>query len=116
MKRSTLCGTAASLLCVGLLTTAGAAAAQETRSQTQDEYSSSSSTTPPNQSTTTSTTTTTSSSRSSSDQHAVMKECVERERAGDSTMSESEAQKACQDALRAERDNHDNEPRPPHQQ
>jgi hypothetical protein len=115
MKRTMLCGTAASLLCVGLLTTAGAAVAQETRSQTQDEYSSSSST-PSDQSTSTSTTTTTSSSRSSSDQHAMMKECVERERAGDSTMSESEAKKACHDALRAQQDNHDNEPRPPHQQ
>ena len=112
MKRSTLRGTAASLLCVGLLTTAGATVAQETRSQTQDEYSSS--TTRPDQ--TTSTSTTTSSSRSSSDQHAVMKECVERERAGDSTMTESEARKACHDALRAERDNVDNEPQPPHQQ
>lgn len=104
MKRSTLRGTATSLLCVGLLATAGAAVAQETRSQTQDEYSSS--TTPPDQST----------SRSSSDKHAMMKNCVERERAGDSTMSESEAKKACHDALRAERDNPDNEPTPPHQQ
>ena len=116
MKRSTLCGTSASLLCVGLLTTGGASVAQEMRSQqqTQDDYSASS--TPSNQSTSTSTTSSSSSSRSSSSQHATMKECVERERAGDSTMSESEARKACHDALRAERDNQDNEPQPPHQQ
>jgi hypothetical protein len=116
MKRSKLRGTAASLLCVGLLTTGGSAVAQEMRSQqqTQDEYSSSSA--PPDQSTSTSTTSSTSTSRSSASKQATLKECVERERAGDSTKSESEARKTCHDALRAERDNPDNEPRPPHQQ
>ena len=97
---------AASLLCVGLVAM-GAAFAQDVRSQqTQDEYSSSSSTTPPNQSTT---------SESSSSKHTTMKECVQRERRADSTMSEPEAKQTCQDAMRAKRDNHDNEPQPPHQ-
>jgi hypothetical protein len=41
-----------------------------------------------------------------------MKDCVARERAGDSTLSESEAKKACHDALKSEKDNHDNEPQP----
>src|SRR4051812_9398457 len=112
MKRSTRCGTAASLLCVGLLTTSGAVFSQETRSQTQDEYSSTS----PSQSNTTSTTSTTSTSRSASSKHSMMKDCIERERAGDSTMSESEARKACHEAIRAEQDNYDNEPQPPHNQ
>ena len=100
MKRRSLCGTAASLLCVGLLTT-GAAVAQDTR-QTQEEYS-----TPNTQPSST-------QSYSPSSRQDVMKECVKRERAGDSTMSESEARKACHDALRAERENQDNEPQPPH--
>ena len=111
----TVRGTAASLLCVGLLTTGATALAQDTvghesaqQTQNQDEYSSTS----PNQSTTTSTTTTTSDSKSSSSRHRVMKDCVARERAGDSTMSESEAKKACHDALKAQSDNQDNEPRP----
>jgi len=106
MKRSKLCGTAASWLCVGLLTASSAAFAQETRSQpTPDEYSSTTApqTTAPDQAHNAST-------------HSMMKECVKRERAGDSTMSESEATKACQDALRAKRENHDNEPQPPHRQ
>ena len=107
-------GAAALLLCVGSMTGAAAFAqdrvghesAQQT--QNQDEYSS----TAPSQSTTTSTTTTTSSSKSSSSKHQVMKDCVARERAGDSTMSESEARKACHDALQAQSDNQDNEARP----
>jgi hypothetical protein len=41
-----------------------------------------------------------------------MKDCVARERAGDSTMSESEAKKACHDALKAQSDNQDHEARP----
>ena len=106
-------GAAAVLLCVGSMTGAAAFAqdrvghesAQQT--QNQDEYSS----TAPNQSTTTSTTTT-SSSKSSSSKHQVMKDCVARERAGDSTMSESEAKKACHDALKAQSDNQDNEAKP----
>ena len=102
MKRSTLCGTAASLLCVGLLTTGSAAVAQDTRSQAQEEHS-----TPNTQPSST-------QSYSPSSKQDVMKECVKRERAGDSTMSESEARKACHDALRAERENQDNEPQPPH--
>jgi hypothetical protein len=100
--------TIAALICVGLLTTSAAAFAQDQQTQNQDEYTSSS----PNQSTTTSTTTTTSSSKSSSSKHQVMKDCVARERAGDSTLSESEARKACHDALKAQSDNQDNEARP----
>jgi hypothetical protein len=101
MKRLTPCGTAASLLCVGLLTAGGAAVAQDTRSQAQEDYS-------------TPATHPSSRSYSPSSKPDVMKECVERERAGDSTMSEPEARKACHDALRAERENQDNEPQPPH--
>jgi hypothetical protein len=111
----TVRGTATSLLCVGFLTTGVAAFAQDTvgheaaqQTQNQDEYSSTS----PNQSTTTSTTTTTSTSKSSSSKHRVMKDCIARERAGDSTMSESEAKKACHDALKAQSENQDNEPQP----
>ena len=108
--------TAASLMCVGLLAAGAAAFAQDRpghesaqQVQSQDEYSS----TTPDQSTTTSTTTTTSrSDSSSSSKHRVMKDCVARERARDSTMSESEARKACHDALKAQSDNQDNEPRP----
>jgi hypothetical protein len=118
MKRS-IKYTAAAFACVGLLTAGAAAFAQDpqdpmtqnsahqTQSQ-QDEYSRS----VPNQSTSTSTTTTTSTSKSSSSKHQAMKDCVARERAGDSTLSESEAKKACHDALKAEKDNHDNEPQP----
>jgi hypothetical protein len=106
-------GAAALLLCIGSMSGAAAFAqdrvghesAQQT--QNQDEYSS----TAPKQSTT-STTSTTSSSKSSSSKHQVMKECVARERAGDSTMSESEAKKACHDALKAQSGNQDNEARP----
>jgi hypothetical protein len=104
------------LLCVGLLASGATAFAQDRaghesaqQTQSQDEYSS----TAPDQSTTTSTTTTTSrSDSSSSSKHRVMKDCVARERAGDSTMSESAARKACHDALKAQNDNQDNEPRP----
>jgi hypothetical protein len=115
MKRSFPEYTAASLLCVGLLTTGAAAFAQDTvghdaaqQTRSQDEYSSTS----PNQSTTTSTTTTTSTSQSTSSKHRMMKDCVARERAGDSTMSESGAKKACHDALKAQSDNQDNDARP----
>jgi hypothetical protein len=90
MKPGSLCGTAASLLCVGLLTAGGTASARDVRDQQQQQEE--------------------------SKQQAVMKECVKRERAGDNTMSESEARKACHDALRAQRENQDNEPQPhPHQ-
>jgi len=90
MKRSTLCRRAASLLCVGLLTAGATASERDARNQQQQQEE--------------------------SKQQAVMKECVKRERAGDNTMSESEARKACHDALRAERENQDNEPQPhPHQ-
>jgi len=92
------------LLCIGLLTASSAAFAQETRSQpTPDQYSS---TTPPDGAHNT----------SSASIQSMMKECVKRERAGDSTKSESEAKQACQDAMRAKRENHDNEPQPPHHQ
>ena len=106
MKRSTLRATAASLLCVGLLVAASSAAfAQEPpRSQaTPDEYSSK--TPPPDEA----------PNKPSAYSPNMMRECIKRERAGDSTKSESEAKQACQDALRAKRENHDNEPRPPRQ-
>jgi hypothetical protein len=105
MKRSL-----AALMIVGLIST-GAAYAQDAQPQssTQDQYPQSQ--TAPNQSTTTSTTTTTSSSGSSS-KHEVMKDCIAREQAGNSTMSTSDAKKACHDAIKAQRDNQDNEPRP----
>jgi hypothetical protein len=101
--------TLASLLVVGLICGGTAAYAQQAQQQssTQDEYSQSQTT--PNQSTTTSTTTTTSKSSS---KHEVMKDCVAREQAGNSTMSTSDAKKACHDAMKAQRDNQDNEPRP----
>lgn len=104
MKRTMTCGKTASLLCVGLLTTAGVTVAQDARSQAQEQEQNR---TPGTQSSST-------RSYSLSSKRGVMKECVERERAGDSTMSESEAREACHDALRAERENPDNEPQPPH--
>jgi hypothetical protein len=41
-----------------------------------------------------------------------MKDCVARERAGDNTLSESQAKKACHDALKAQKDNPDTQPQP----
>ena len=101
MKRSTLRATAASLLCVSLLVAASSAAfAQEPRSQpAPDQYSS-----------------TTPSDQSAASTQSMLRECVKRERAGDSTKSESEAKQACEDAMRAKRENRDNEPKPPHHQ
>ncbi|MBS0418618.1 MAG: hypothetical protein JSR66_12965 [Proteobacteria bacterium] len=97
MKRSTLRATAASLLCIGLLAASTAAFAQEppktpqdTRNQPAPEDKSAAST------------------------QSLMKKCVQRERATDSTKSESEAQQICQDAMRAKRENRDNEPKSPH--
>jgi len=83
---------AASLLCVGLAAT-GAAFAQDPPQDPRSQQT----TTPPNP------------------KQATMKECVQRERRADSTLSESEAKKTCQDAQQAKRENHDNEPQPPHQ-
>lgn len=114
MKHCVAKYTAAALLCVGLLASGAAAFAQEQehsssqQTQSQDEYRSAT----PGQSATTSTTTTRSNSRSASSKHHMMKDCVARERAGDSTMSESEAKKACHDAWQAQQENQDNEPQP----
>ena len=115
MKRSIAKYTAASLTCVGLLTAGAAAFAQDpqdpmtqsatpqTQSQ-QDEYLRP----PPNQSNSTTTTT----SKSSSSKHSAMKDCVARERAGDSTLSEKDAKKACHESMKAQKDNPDNQPQP----
>jgi hypothetical protein len=42
-----------------------------------------------------------------------MKDCVARERASNSTLSEADAKKACRDAMKAQKDNRNNEPQPP---
>jgi hypothetical protein len=107
MKRSIAKHTAVSLTCVGLLTAGAAAVAQEAP-QSQDQYSR----TAPTQTTSpTAETTTPSSSKS---EHRAMKDCVARERAGNSSLSESDAKKACRDTLKAQKTNPDHEPQPPH--
>jgi len=103
MKRSTLRATAASLLCIGLLAASTAAFAQETASKTPPETRSQPTPATPED-------------KSAASTQSMMKECVKRERRGDSTKSESEATQTCQDAMRAKRENRDNEPRPPHHQ
>jgi hypothetical protein len=113
MKRGIAKHTAISLTCVGLLTAGAAAFAQEVP-QSQDQYSRTSpeySRTSPEQSTSPSTETTTSSNKS---EHRAMKDCVARERARDSSQSESQAKKACHDALKSQKSNPDYEPQPPH--
>jgi cytoskeletal protein RodZ len=112
MKCSIARHTAVSLTCVGWLTAGAVAFAQEApQSQdqyTQDQYSRTS----PNQSTSPSTEATT-PSNSKSD-HSAMKDCVARERAENSSLSQSQAKKACHDALKAQKTNPDHEPQPPH--
>jgi hypothetical protein len=109
MKRSIAKHLAASLICVGLLTAGAAAFAQEAP-QSQDQYSRTS----PHQSTSPSSTeTTTPSGGASSSKHEAMKDCVARERASNSTLSESDAKKACREAMKAQKDNRNNEPQPP---
>ena len=109
MKRSIGNHIAAALTCVGLLTAGAGAFAQEAP-QSQDQYTRPS----PNQSTSPSSTeTTTPSGGPTSSKHQAMKDCVARERASDSTLSESDAKKACRDAMKAQKDNRNSEPQPP---
>jgi hypothetical protein len=92
------------------LLTAGAAAFAQEAPQNQDEYMR----TAPHQSTTPSSTEpTTPSGKSSSTKHETMKDCVARERSANSSISESDAKKACRDAMKAHKDNRNNEPQPP---
>jgi hypothetical protein len=42
-----------------------------------------------------------------------MKDCVARERSADSSISESDAKKACREAMKAQKDSRNNEPQPP---
>jgi hypothetical protein len=112
--------TLASVMFVGLITAGAGAFAQDTRmpdpapdqeQYTQDRYS----TPAPDESNRPMTAT-----RSS--KHEQMKDCVAREQADNSSMSRSDAKKACHDALKAQRDerrddernNPDNEAQPPH--
>jgi hypothetical protein len=117
MTRSIRKFTAASLMCVGLVATGGAAFAQDTVTHDYDRQTQTQGTNPsssPNDSTSTSTSTTaTTSNSNSSSKHQIMKDCVARERAGDSTLSESDAKKACHNAMKAQRDNQDNDARTP---
>ena len=105
MKRSTLRAAAASLLCIGLLAASTAAFAQETTHAAKTPQETRSQPTPA-----------TPEDKSAASTESMMKECVKRERRGDSTKSESEAKQTCQDAMRAKRENRDNEPQPPHHQ
>jgi hypothetical protein len=95
--------TIASLMFVGLLST-GAAFAQEMGPTPATPAPEQSAVTPPaaTQSTTTSTTTTTSTDKMS--KHEAMKNCVAREQSGNSSMSKSDAKKACHDAIKAQKD------------
>jgi len=104
MKRSTLRATAASLLCIGLLAASTAAFAQETTPPPRTPQETRGQPTPVSP-----------EDKSAASAQAKMKDCVKRERAGDSTKSESEAKQTCQDAMRAKRENRDNEPQPHHQ-
>jgi ubiquitin len=106
MKRNIAKHTAISLTCLGWLTAGAIAFAQEAP-QSQDQYSRTS----PHQSTSPSSTETTTPSSSKSD-HSAMKDCVARQRASDSSVSESQAKKACRDTLKAQKANPD--PQPPH--
>jgi hypothetical protein len=105
MKRSLGRYTATSLMCIGLLTTSVATFAQSQypqeqssspQAQSQDEYR----TTSPNPSNTNSPTNTTTNKSS---KHSQMQDCIARERAGDSTMSKSDAKKACRNQQKAEK-------------
>src|SRR5258708_5818838 len=106
MRRIIAKHTALTLTCVGLLTAGAAAFAQEAP-QSQDQYSRTS----PSQSTSPSSTEATTPGNSKSD-HRAMKDCVERERAKDSSLSESKAKKACHDQMKAQKQNPDNQPQP----
>jgi hypothetical protein len=109
MKRSIGNHIGAALTCVGLLTAGAGAFAQEAP-QSQDQYTRQS----PNQSTSPSSTeTTTPSGGSTSTKHQAMKDCVARERASNSALSESDAKKACRDAMKAQKDNQNSESQPP---
>jgi hypothetical protein len=110
MKHSISKHIAASLTCVGLLTAGAAAFAQEAP-QSQDQYSR----TAPEQTQPTSEPTTPSGKSSSPDsanssKHSAMKDCVARERASNSSLSESDAKKACHDAMKAQKNNPDYQP------
>jgi hypothetical protein len=113
MKRSIAKHTAVSLACLGWLTAGAIALAQEAP-QRQDPYSQDQySRTSPDQSTNSSSTDTTRPGDSKSDHHRAMKDCVARERADNSGLSESQAKKACHDAMKAEKRNPDHEPQQP---
>jgi hypothetical protein len=103
--------TVASLMFVGLISAGTAFAQGMPQSSAQEQYSQQQMA--PNQTTTTSTTTTTSGS---STKHEAMKDCVAREQAGNSSLSKSDAKKACHDAFKAQKDAQsstpDSEPRP----
>jgi ABC-type glycerol-3-phosphate transport system substrate-binding protein len=92
--------TVASLMFVGLLT-AGAAAFAQDQSAAQP---------PPPMPTNTqsSTTTTTTSSTNMPSKHEVMKDCIAREQADNTSMSKSDAKKACHDAMKAQKDTQQN--------
>jgi hypothetical protein len=95
--------------------TAGAIALAQEAPQSQDPYSQQDqhSRTAPDPSTSSSSNGTTTSSSGKSDHRASMKDCVARQRAEDSNLSESQAKKACHDALKAEKRNPDHEPQQP---
>ena len=111
--------TAGSLVCVGLLMTGSAAFAQDTMGQggqspgqpTQDHgryQSTNPQATDPSQSSSSSSSTTSSTKPTKQE----MKDCVARAKASDSTLKDSDAKKACHDALRAQKANSDGQGQP----
>jgi hypothetical protein len=108
MKHSLGKYTATSLMCIGLLTTGATAFAQypqqstsAPQAQSPDEYRSAS----PNPSNTNSPNST---ATDKSSKHSQMQDCIARERQGDSSMSKSDAKKACHNQQKAEK-NQDNQ-------
>ena len=109
--------TAGSLVCVGLLMTGSAAFAQDAMGQggqspaqpTQDHGRYPQATDPGQSSSSSSSSSTMSSSKPTKQE---MKDCVARAKASDSTLKDSDAKKACHDALRAQKANPDSQAQP----
>ena len=89
--------TLASLMFVGLLT-AGAGAYAQDQSANQPPPP------PPAGTQSSTTTTTTTSSANMSTKHKALKDCIAREQADNTSMSKSDAKKACHDAMKSQKD------------
>ncbi|MFL6600354.1 MAG: hypothetical protein ACJ8R9_03410 [Steroidobacteraceae bacterium] len=108
MKRSIAKHTALSLTCVGLLTAGAAFAQQASPGELSRPV--------PNRSATPSSAEPMTPAHTASDRgttaNGTMKDCIDRERAKDSNLSESKAKKACHEQMKAQKQNPDYQPRP----